>query len=101
MLKKILRLPRLPFLALIRIYQLTLSPDHGPLKKILPYGFCRYNPSCSQYGYEAIDRYGLILGLPRLIWRVLRCNPFSKGGDDPVVAPVRGEIKDVDGINQG
>jgi len=84
MIKKILSLPRIPFLLLIRLYQRTLSPDHGPLKILFPYGYCRFNPTCSDYGYKAIEKYGLIRGIPMSAWRVMRCNPFSKGGDDPV-----------------
>lgn len=45
---------------------------------------CPYFPSCSQYGYEAIEKYGPIKGSLLAIWRILRCNPFSKGGYDPV-----------------
>jgi putative membrane protein insertion efficiency factor len=84
-LKKLLQYPRIPLLWLIRFYQLTLSPDHGPAKILFKYGFCRYYPTCSEYGHQAIHKYGLIKGIPMTAWRVLRCNPFSKGGDDPVV----------------
>jgi len=45
---------------------------------------CPYFPSCSQYGYEAIEKYGPIKGSFLAVWRILRCNPFSKGGYDPV-----------------
>jgi len=84
MIKKILELPRIPVLMLIRLYQKTISPDHGFVKILFPYGFCRFTPSCSEYGYQVIQKYGLIRGVPIGIWRVLRCNPFSKGGEDPV-----------------
>jgi len=80
--QKIVYLPRVPVLWLIRLYQKTLSPDHGPMKEIFPYGYCRYHPTCSQYGYEVIKKRGLIIGLPKTIWRILRCNPWSKGGVD-------------------
>ncbi|MBP7058690.1 membrane protein insertion efficiency factor YidD [Candidatus Gracilibacteria bacterium] len=83
-LKKIARLPRIPFVWLIKAYQKTLSPDHGFLKIFFRYGYCRFNPSCSEYGRQALEKYGLIRGIPLTIWRVLRCNPFSKGGDDPL-----------------
>jgi len=73
-----------PFLLLIKLYQRTLSRDHGPLKKYYPYGYCRYNPSCSQYTYEAIDRFGVIRGFILGFWRVVRCNPWSRGGNDPI-----------------
>ena len=70
-------LPRLPLLALIRLYQMTLS-------RTLPPNTCRFYPSCSHYGYQAIYKYGAIKGSLMAAWRVLRCNPFNKGGFDPV-----------------
>jgi hypothetical protein len=70
-------LPRWLLLNLIRIYQAVISPA-------LPPNTCRYYPSCSHYGYQAIYRFGVIKGSTLAIWRVLRCNPFSKGGYDPV-----------------
>jgi len=80
--KTALYLPRLPFLMLIRLYQKSFSPDHGPLKRLFPHGYCRFYPSCSEYGHLAIKKHGLIIGLPKTLWRILRCNPWSKGGVD-------------------
>lgn len=76
--------PRRLVIKLIRVYQRTLSFDHGPLKSVYPHGFCRFNPSCSQYGIEAIEKYGIIKGGIMTCWRILRCNPWNKGGNDPV-----------------
>ncbi len=45
---------------------------------------CRYNPTCSEYAVEAIESYGILKGVPMAMCRILRCNPFSKGGYDPV-----------------
>lgn len=45
---------------------------------------CRFVPSCSEYGYEAVAKYGIIKGGRLAVWRVLRCNPFARGGYDPV-----------------
>lgn len=70
-------------LALIGIYQKTLSFDHGPLRYRYPYGFCRFRPTCSEYAADAIQRYGLIRGVVKAFLRILRCNPFSRGGWDP------------------
>ena len=70
-------LPRWPLLALIRVYQLTFSHT-------LPQGSCRFYPTCSHYGYQAIYRYGIFKGGWLAAWRVLRCQPFSRGGYDPV-----------------
>jgi len=81
-LKKILYLPRIPFLWLIRLYQHTLSPDHGPLKIFFSHGYCRFYPSCSEYSYQKIKKDGLVKGLPKSLWRILRCNPWNKGGVD-------------------
>ncbi len=43
---------------------------------------CRYYPTCSHYAIESVEKYGVLKGLLKAIWRVLRCNPFSKGGID-------------------
>ena len=64
------------FLALIRAYQLTLSSVMG--------GQCRFHPTCSHYGYEAIVTHGPWRGGWLTIRRIGRCNPFTKGGYDPV-----------------
>ena len=76
--------PRIFAIRLIRIYQKTLSFDHGFLKLFYPQGFCRFNPSCSEYGIQAIEKYGIIKGGLLTGWRVVRCNPWNKGGNDPV-----------------
>ncbi len=60
----------------IRAYQLLLSPMVGQR--------CRYYPSCSEYAAQAINRYGILRGLVLAGWRLLRCNPWSRGGFDPV-----------------
>ncbi len=71
-------------LILIRIYQKTLSLDHGFFKFLFPHGYCRYYPTCSNYAIDAIDKYGVIKGGLMALGRVLRCHPWSKGGYDPV-----------------
>lgn len=63
-------------LAGIRFYRKYLSP----LKTIR----CPYIPTCSEYGLEAIEKYGALKGGLMALWRILRCNPFSHGGYDPV-----------------
>ncbi len=45
---------------------------------------CKYIPTCSQYGIDAIERFGVLKGVPMTLWRILRCNPWSRGGYDPV-----------------
>lgn len=61
---------------LIRAYQKGISPLKKPC--------CKYYPTCSSYGLEAIERFGALKGGLLAVWRILRCNPFSKGGYDPV-----------------
>ena len=63
-------------IAMIRFYQKFLSP--------LKHTRCPYTQTCSQYGLEAIQKYGAFKGSLLACWRILRCNPFSKGGYDPV-----------------
>ena len=62
----------------LRAYQLVISPMLGPR--------CRYAPSCSSYAVQAITARGLVVGSALAAWRVLRCNPWSLGGYDPVPA---------------
>lgn len=76
--------PRHLVVKIIKIYQKTLSLDHGPLKFLHPHGFCRFSPTCSEYGVQAISKYGILKGGIKTIWRILRCNPFNKGGYDPL-----------------
>lgn len=82
---RLLHLPRRAGQILIVIYQRTLSLDHGPLARFVPYRVCRYMPTCSEFGYEAIGKYGLIKGGWITTKRILRCNPWSHGGHDPVI----------------
>ena len=76
--------PRILIVKLINIYQKTLSFDHGPMKMLYPHGFCRFTPTCSEYGKQAFMKYGLIRGGFKTAWRILRCNPWNKGGYDPL-----------------
>jgi len=76
--------PKLLVLKLIKLYQKTLSFDYGLMRIFFPGGYCKYQPTCSNYAYQAIERHGIIRGGLMAGWRVLRCNPFSKGGNDPV-----------------
>lgn len=63
-------------MALIRFYQRFLSGLHPPC--------CRFYPTCSQYALEAVRRFGVLKGCWLAFKRILRCNPFCKGGIDPV-----------------
>lgn len=64
------------FLVLIRLYQYTLSPVLGPA--------CRFYPSCSEYAYQAVSKYGMLKGAALAAKRILKCHPFNPGGIDPV-----------------
>ena len=63
-------------LRLLRAYKRLISP-------LLP-AACKYVPTCSEYAVEAVERFGIVRGGAMTAWRVLRCNPFVKGGVDPV-----------------
>ncbi len=65
---------------LVRLYQKYISPLKRPC--------CRFTPTCSSYAIEAYKKRGFFIGTILTVWRILRCNPFSKGGYDPV--PERG-----------
>ena len=67
---------RMALVALIRVYRVTLAGLFG--------GQCRFHPSCSRYAEQAIREHGALRGVGMSAWRVLRCNPFGKGGLDPV-----------------
>ncbi len=69
----------------IRLYQRTIS-------RVLPPS-CRFVPSCSEYGYEAIARYGVVRGGVMAAWRVMRCNPWGGHGYDPVPERVAGSAQ--------
>lgn len=66
-------------LSLIRFYRRHVSPHLPPM--------CRYYPTCSCYAIEAIETHGAFKGFLLALWRVLRCNPLSRGGYDPVPLP--------------
>jgi putative membrane protein insertion efficiency factor len=65
-----------PFILIIKLYQITLSPLMG--------NSCKFYPSCSHYAIEAFQKRGVFAGIYLTTKRILRCNPFSKGGYDPV-----------------
>lgn len=70
---------------LIDLYQGTLSLDHGWLSRFYPYGYCKFKPTCSEYSKNAIEKHGVFKGGGLAFYRVLRCNPWSQGGEDSVV----------------
>lgn len=77
-------LPRQIVIYFIKIYQKTLSFDHGFFRFFYPHGFCRFHPTCSEYAIKSLEKYGFFRGGLKAFYRVLRCNPFNTGGHDPV-----------------
>ena len=75
LLRFILRLPSFVLIGLVRIYQWTLSPIIGRQ--------CRFQPTCSHYYIGAVQKYGPLRGSLKGLWRICRCNPFFRGGEDP------------------
>ena len=72
-------------LRFIRFYQRYLSFDTGFPRMVFHNGpVCRFTPTCSQYMYEAVDRYGILSGSWLGLKRIVRCHPFNPGGFDPV-----------------
>ncbi|MGM9663353.1 MAG: membrane protein insertion efficiency factor YidD [Eubacteriales bacterium] len=63
-------------IALVKFYRKFISPLKRPC--------CRFTPTCSQYAIEAFSEWGFFRGLALTVWRILRCNPFCRGGSDPV-----------------
>ncbi|MBE6384307.1 MAG: membrane protein insertion efficiency factor YidD [Lentisphaerae bacterium] len=70
---------------LVKIYQRWISPLFPPC--------CRFYPTCSHYAVEALRTYGIVRGLTLSLWRILRCNPWCRGGYDPVPPPNSGMKK--------
>lgn len=62
---------------IISFYRRSISP-------LLGHGKCRFTPTCSQYALEAYEKYGFLKATGLSLWRILRCNPFGKGGFDPL-----------------
>ena len=73
--RSVSRIPAAVIIALVRLYQWTLSPIIGRQ--------CRFQPTCSNYMIQAVEKYGAIRGTAKGIWRIVRCNPFCRGGYDP------------------
>jgi len=69
------KLPQHICIVFVRLYQLTLSPFIG--------GHCRFQPTCSAYAIEALQKYGAMKGCAKSLWRIVRCNPLGGCGHDP------------------
>jgi len=85
-LHELLLAPRRAVVCLVRCYQATLSRIVGQQ--------CRFIPTCSEYFIQAVEAYGVLRGGLKGLWRIVRCNPLSKGGYDPPCGTVGGESSD-------
>jgi len=83
--KFIKALPAEGTIALVRLYKKLLSPLFPPS--------CRFYPSCSDYAIQALHMHGFLKGIMLTAWRILRCNPFSKGGCDPVPSEIKATVQ--------
>ena len=70
----------------IEIYQATLSPDHGPLRHLHPYGFCRKHPTCSDYAKHTIAEKGALIGSIVTAKRLILCHPWSRPDPERITA---------------
>lgn len=77
MLQRLILAVRRTFLIPILLYRRVVSPLKGAPS-------CRFSPTCSQYAVEAVMEWGIVVGSALTLWRLVRCNPFGKGGYDPV-----------------
>jgi uncharacterized protein len=80
---------------ILRLYQITLSPDHSWLRARRLVGACRFEPTCSTYAIKAIERFGFLRGGWLAFKRLMRCNPFNHGGYDPVPPDSKSKIETV------
>jgi putative membrane protein insertion efficiency factor len=78
LMRLLFRLPQAGLILLIKAYRLLLSPSLGSA--------CRFEPSCSAYGLEALERHGAVAGTGLTLWRLARCHPWCDGGHEPVPA---------------
>jgi putative membrane protein insertion efficiency factor len=67
---------------LIRLYQKTISPDHSSIGKGNHIRTCKFYPTCSEYGIRVLEQQGFFFGIWKILWRIIRCHPWSKGGVD-------------------
>ena len=74
----LLGLPASLMILFIKLYQRTLSPDHGLLRHFYPHGFCRHEPTCSEYAIEVLRTRALPIAIVAIVGRIFQCNPYGK-----------------------
>lgn len=87
------RLPAMFFLMLVTIYQKTLSPDHGPLRHLYPYGFCRHEPTCSDFARETLKTEPLFSACFQITKRVLSCHPWAKTSNERLKQAIKRSLQ--------
>ncbi len=73
-----------------RVYLLPVSLYRKFISPLKPMSSCRFTPTCSRYAVDAVMEWGIVIGTLMAVWRIMRCNPFSAGGEDPV--PTRRDV---------
>ena len=89
LLSPVWHLPRNICIACIKVYQNTLSPDHGPLRHLYTYGYCRHTETCSIYAIRQLQTRGCIVGILYSAWRVLHCTPWKKITDEKILQTMK------------
>jgi putative membrane protein insertion efficiency factor len=82
----VLRLPAIVSVLCIRIYQATLSPDHGLLKHLYPHGYCRHHPTCSEYAVQTLKTRSMFVAPFLILRRLLSCHPWAPLTDEKLKA---------------
>ena len=85
----LLGLPASLLILAVRLYQRTLSPDHGLLRHWYPHGFCRHEPTCSQYAVEVLQKRSLPVALMLIVKRVVSCNPWKETSDKKLLEVIQ------------
>lgn len=78
----VLGIPATVFIRAVRLYQIVLSPDHSWLKHLYPYGYCRHEPTCSQFAVESLRALPLPIALWRIMKRILSCHPWREVSEE-------------------
>ena len=84
------KVPATVLIVFIKVYQKTLSPDHGWMRHLYPYGFCRHHPTCSMYSIEVFRSKSYPAALFLSLKRILSCHPWKKVSDDRLRDVIKG-----------
>jgi putative membrane protein insertion efficiency factor len=85
----VLRLPATVSIGLIRVYQKTISPDHGFIRHFFPHGYCPHQPTCSEYAIKSLVERPWLIAVGLIIGRIVSCNPWTKPSDERLKASVQ------------